>query len=77
MINTKDFDQNLLKIDKKLHKNIDSYYTGYIIVKDSCYVKINSINPLCLIISEVDEYMKEKNGSNNWFLIWRMKIIKY
>ena len=32
-------------------------------VKDSDYVKINSVNPLYLIISEADEYVKEKNGS--------------
>ena len=35
MINIKDFDPNLLKIDKKLYKNIDIYYIGYITVKDS------------------------------------------
>ena len=63
MINIKDFDPNLLKTDKKLYKNIDIYYTGYITVKDSDYVKIKSVNPLYLIISEVDGYMKEKNGS--------------
>ena len=63
MINIKDFDPNLLKIDKKSYKNIDIYYIGYITVKDSYYVKINSVNPLYLIISEVDGYIKERNGS--------------
>ena len=63
MINIEDFDPNLLKIDKKLYKNIDIYYIGYITVKDSYYVKINSVNPLYLIISEADGYIKEKNGS--------------
>ena len=62
MINIKDFDPNLLKIDKKSYKNIDIYYIGYITVKDSYYVKINSVNPLYLIISEADGYIKEKNG---------------
>ena len=33
MINIKDFDPNLLKIDKKSYKNIDIYYIGYITVK--------------------------------------------
>ena len=42
MINVKDFDPNLLKIDKKSYKNIDIYYIGYITVKDSYYVEINS-----------------------------------
>ena len=45
-----------------MYKNIDIYYFGYITVKDSDYVKINSINPLYLIISEVDGYIKGKNG---------------
>ena len=63
MINIEDFDPNLLKIDKKSYKNIDIYYIGYITVKDSYYVKINSVNPLYLIISEVDGYIKEKNRS--------------
>ena len=52
MINIKDFDPSLLKIDKKLYKNIDIYYTEYITLKDSYYViKINRV------------YIKEKNGS--------------
>ena len=64
MINIEDFDPNLLKIDKKSYKNIDIYYIGYITVKDSDYVKINSVNPLHLIISEVDRYIKEKMEGN-------------
>ena len=48
---------NLLKIDKNLYKNIDIYYTGYI--KDSDYVKINSVNPLYLIIDETDGHLKK------------------
>ena len=59
MINTKNFDPNLLKIDKKSYKNIAIYYTGYITMKDSDYVKINSVNPLYLIIGEVDGYFEE------------------
>ena len=62
MINIKGYDPNLLKIDKKLYKSINIYYTGYITVKDSYYVKINSVYFLYLIISEVDGYIKEKNG---------------
>ena len=60
-INIKDFDPNLLKIDKKSYKNIDIYYIGYITIKDSDYIKVNSVNPLYLIISEVDGYIIEKN----------------
>ena len=63
MINIEDFDPNLLKIDKKSYKNINIYYIEYITMKDSDYVKINSINPLYLIISEVLGHIAEKNQS--------------
>ena len=33
MINIKDFDSSLLKIDKKSYKNIGTYYIGYITIK--------------------------------------------
>ena len=33
IINLKDFDPNLLKIDRKSYKNIDIYYIGYITIK--------------------------------------------
>ena len=33
MINIKNFHSNLLKINKKSHKDIDIYYIGYIIIK--------------------------------------------
>ena len=64
IINIKNFDPNLLKIDKKSYKNIDIYYTGYITMKDSDYVKINSVNPLYLIIDEVDGHFEEKMEIN-------------
>ena len=57
MINIKDFDSNLLKIDKKSHKNVDIFYIRYITMKDSDYVKINSVNPLYLIIDKVNGYI--------------------
>ena len=63
MINIKDFDPNLLKRDKKSYKSIDIYFIGYINVKGSDYIKINNINPLYLINSKVDGYIKEKNVS--------------
>ena len=64
MINIKNFDSNLLKIDKKLYKNIDIYYIGYITMRDSDYVKINSVKPLYLIIGEADGYIEEKMEIN-------------
>ena len=33
MIHIKDFRSNLLKIDKKPHKDFDIYYVGYITIK--------------------------------------------
>ena len=70
IINVEDFDSNLLKIDKTLYKEIDIYYIGYITIKkiDDCE-NIDSVNPLNLIISEIDGYIEcnpveEKNGSN-------------
>ena len=77
MINIKGFDPNLLKINKKPYKNIDIYHIGCINVKESDYLKINSVNPLYLIISEVDKYIKEKMKVNIWFLIHRLKTMKY
>ena len=62
MINITNFDANLLKINKNSYKNIDISYIGYITMKDSDYVKINSVNPLYFIIDEVGGHFEEKNG---------------
>ena len=64
MINIEDFDPNLLKLDKKSYKNIYIFYIGYIIVKDSDYVNVNSVNSLYSTMSEVDGYIKDKMGVN-------------
>ena len=62
MINIKNLDLNLLRIDKKSCKNIDIYYIGYITTKSiSDYENINSVNPLCLIVDETDGYIKQSN----------------
>ena len=60
MVNITNFDLNLLKIDKKLYKNIDICYIGYITMKDSDYVKINNVNPLHLVIGKVDGHYEKK-----------------
>ena len=64
MINIKHFHSNLLKIDKKQYKDIDIYYIGYITVKDSDYVKIDSANPLYLMIDKVNGHIEEKMKVN-------------
>ena len=61
LINIKDFDQKLLKIDKESYKNIDIYYIGYITKKDE--YKINSVNPLYLIVHRIDGFTEEKRGN--------------
>ena len=63
MINLKNFDSSLLKIDKKHYKKINIYYIGYITIKkiDDCE-NIYSVNPLYLLVNHASGYIKEKNG---------------
>ena len=56
IVNIKNFDSNLLKIDKKSYKNIAIYYIGYI-TKEGKY-KINSVNPLYLLAHEIDGFIE-------------------
>ena len=63
MINVKNFDSDLLKIDKKSYKIIDIGYIGYITIKDLAYVNIHSVNPLYLIFDKVDGYIEESYGN--------------
>ena len=42
MINLKDFESGLLKIDKKHYKGINIYYIGYITNKKTITVKVFS-----------------------------------
>ena len=69
MINLKNFDSNLLKIDKKHYKGINIYYIGYITIKkiDDCE-NIYSVNPLFLLANHASGYIEEKNG--NKYLIF-------
>ena len=62
IINLKDFDPSLLKLDKKESLlNIDIYYIGYNTKKFE--YNINSVNPLYLLIRELDEFIEEIEGS--------------
>ena len=63
MINVGHFNPDLLKIDKKLYRNVGIHYIGYVTIKNSDYVKINCVNLLYLIIGEVDGSIEEKNAS--------------
>ena len=69
MISIKNFDSNLIKVDKKSFKNIDIYYIGYITMKSiSDYESIHSVNRLYLIISKADGYIEESN--ENKYLVF-------
>ena len=69
IIDLKDCDAKLLKIDKKPYKNLDIYYIGYItILKIDDYESIYSVNPLYLRIDHASGYIEEKNG--NKYLIF-------
>ena len=46
-------------LDEKSYKNIPIYDIGYVRVKDSKYVIINSVNPLYLIFNRVNGYVEE------------------
>ena len=48
MINIKNFDSNLLKIEKKSYKNIDIYYIGYITIKKLMIMKISIVYMFCV-----------------------------
>ena len=64
MINIKDFDSSLLKIDKKSYKNIGIYNIGYITIKKTDdYESICCVNPLYLMIGKVIGHIEEKNTS--------------
>ena len=59
IINIKNFDPSNIKIDENSHKTILIYYIKYVTIKDSKYVKFNSVNPLYIIFSKVNGYFEE------------------
>ena len=61
LINLKDFDPKLLKLDKKLSMDISIYYIGYVTKKPE--YNIDSVNPLYLLIAELDGFIAEKEGN--------------
>ena len=69
IINIENFDPNNIKTDKKSYKNFLIYYTGYVIIKDSKYLKIYSVNPLYLIFGKLKGYFEETNGNKHLMLV--------
>ena len=68
IIDIKNFDPIILKIDKKLYKDIGIFNIGYIAVKkiDDCE-NIYNVNPLYLLINHVSGYTEEKS-MNKYFV---------
>ena len=68
IINIKNFQSNLLKIDKKPYKDFDIYYIGYITIKKidkfSDHENIHSVNPLYLVFQSVTGYFEERKVRN-------------
>ena len=61
IININKCNPNKIKIDEKPYINIIIYYIVYVTIKDSKYVKIQSVNPLYLVINKVNGYFEEIN----------------
>ena len=69
MMNIKNFDSNLLKIDKKSYKSVDIFYIRYITIKSiGDYESIHRVNPLYLIIDKPDGYIEESD--ENKYLVF-------
>ena len=80
MINLKNFESNLLKIDKKHYKGIDFYYIGCITIRkiDDCE-NIWSINPLYLLVNHASWYIEKKRKlilDFLWFCYWKQRVTK-
>ena len=69
MINIKNLETNKIKRDENSYKNIVIYYIGYMTFKDLRFVKINSANPLYLIINKINGYFEEINGNKYLALV--------
>ena len=59
IIKIKIFDPNNIKMDEKSYKKVFINYIGYVKIKDSKYLKVNSVNPLYLIFNKVNECFEE------------------
>ena len=68
IIDLKNFDARLLKIDKKSYKNIGIYNIGYITIKKiDDYENIYSVNPFYLLSNHASGYIEEK-GVNKYLI---------
>ena len=64
IINIKNFDPILLKIDRKSYKDISIYNIGYITIeKTNDCETICNVNPLYLLVNHASGYIEEKSLS--------------
>ena len=69
-ISIKNFDWDKIEIAEKSYQSIFIYYIGYVMIKDSNYVKINSVNSLYLFFfDKVNEYFEKVNGKKYLTLV--------
>ena len=70
MINIRNFHWNVLKTDKKSHKDFDVYCIGYITIKKFSNCKnIHRVNPLYLIFHSATGYFKEEENGEKYLII--------
>ena len=62
IMNIKNFDLNIIKIDEKLYKNILIYYIEQVMIKDAKYVNINSVSSLYLIFCKMNGNFEKINN---------------
>ena len=73
MIRIADLNQDLVKIGRKLYKNIDIYYIGYVTIKNKDHANIYYVNLLYFVIDETDGNIEEKNGDKYLILLLHIK----
>ena len=68
MINLKNFEPNLLKIDRKSYNNIGIYKIGYITIKKiDDYQNIYSVNPLYFLIHHASRYLQPSSTEEQYW----------
>ena len=55
MINIKNFNSDIIKVDEKSYRNVLIYYIGFETTNKSLY----------LIINKIDEYIEESSGNRD------------
>ena len=59
----------ILLRDEASYKDILIYYIGYVTIKDSKYVKLDSVNPQYFTFGKVNGYFEEINKNKHLTLV--------